>query len=308
MKYIRFIVALFAFVLMSCKSSTEPDQKGVTAEKDTLIFKYDSLTTYPYSQSIMVSGYLANIFIYGAAGKFSVYNTVTKTTSHLTTVNDTITWRWDGAFVAVDTMMYIFALPIDRQEYYKVLVLNPRTYEIRPTSATLAFTQHTYPTSAVIGKNILLLYPTHDSLFVFDTSTLTGQFVSQNKLRIQYNSKIYSSCVYENDFYVYSMRVKQLHKINTQTFTWQEIIIPDSIKSQIDPYALGGMIENKLCLFNQRNGSGVIVAYDLVNHEWLIGPKNTRVAIAEPSFYSTNASLYVGDVFSKSLWQISLSH
>jgi hypothetical protein len=307
MKNNIFILLALLFLLSACKTSTEPETNVDLPTKDTLVFKFDSLATFPYSQSLMLSGYLDKIFIYGSHGKYSVYYTENKTIVIFSTVNDTITWRWDGAFATVNKLMFIFAIAIDsRSDYQKVLTFNPVTYEIKASSVINPFNLHMYPASTVIDNKILILYPTSDSLYVFNTLTMTEQFVSKNLLKIQFNGKVYSSGVYGDGFYVYGNTVKQLFRINTTTYTWEEIIIPDSIKTKIDQYALGGIIGNKLCLFNQRNNSKMIIAYNVETQKWLIGPQNNLVDLGEPYFYSTKTGLYVAEVFSKKLWKISL--
>lgn len=307
MKWVITIVPVFVFILSACKTSTEPETKVEATAKDTLIFKYDSLASFPYSQSIMVTGYADRIFIYGAYGKYSVYYTENKTLVNFSTVNDTMSWRWDGAFVTVDSTMYIFANGNGTgADYRKVLTFNPITYQIASSAAVNPFTRHLYPACAAVGNNILILYPLHDSLYVFSTGTMTGQFVSQNKLKHQFNGKEYSSGVYGDGFYIYDKTVKQLFKINTMTYVWEEIVIPDSIKSKIDPYAFGGVIGNTLCLFNQRNSSGATVAYNMATQKWLVSPSNTIVDIGEPYFYTSNNALYMAEVFSQKLWKISL--
>lgn len=309
MKTNVFILFLLLFFISACKTSTEPEPKVEVATKDTLILRYDSLATFPYSQTIMLSGYLDKLFIYGWRGVYSVYYTENKTLVNFSTVNDTITWRWDGAFVTVDDMMYIFAIANGtRPDYQKVLTFNPITYEIKASSATNPFNLHMYPTAAVVGKKILLLYPTSDSLYVFNTTTMTGQFVSKNQLKVQFNDKIYSSGVYGDDFYVYGKNVKRLFKINTSTYQWEEITIPDSIKVKIDQYALGGVVGNKLCLFNQRNSSENIVAFNFSTQKWLLGPHNSSIDINEPYFYSTKSELYMAEVYSRKLWKISIAN
>ncbi len=302
------ILVITSLALTSCKNSTEPEVQPVTASKDTLILKYDSLAAFPYSQTLMTAGYGDNIYIYGAQGKLSVYNTVTKTMTHSTTVTDTMTWRSDGAFVNVDTMMYIFAIAT-KPQYEKVLTFNPRTNEIKATSAPLLFKLNIYPAAAVSGKKILLLYPNKDSLYSFDTQSMTGQFVSQNKLKEAYNSKVYSSGVYQNGFYVYSIGKKQMYRIDMSTYAWQEVVIPDSIKSNINQYAFGGIISDKFILINSISstaGPGVTVAYNLASKQWLLGKKNTVLPVSEASMITHGGAIYSAEVFAKSLWKVSL--
>lgn len=309
MKYVTVFLVVILLLLNSCKTSTEPETKVETPIKDTLIVRYDSLATFPYSQTLMIAGYSDRIYIYGSYGKYSVYYIENKTIVHFSTVNDTISWRWDGAFVTVEDMMYIIAIAIgNRSDYQKVLTFNPKTYEIKPTSTTNPFTIHMYPAAAATSDKIMILFPTSDSLYVFNTISMTGQFVSKNQLKNQFNEKIYSSGIYEGSFYIYSKTVKQLFKINTQTYNWDEIIIPDSIKSIIDQYALGGIVGNKLCLFNKRNNSKPIVAYNMATRKWLVGVSNSTMDISEPYFYSLNNELYIAEVFSKKLWKVSLTN
>jgi hypothetical protein len=307
MKAAVFVLIITLLALTSCKNSTEPEVQPVTAAKDTLILKYDSLGAFPYSQTLMTAGYGDNIYIYGAQGKLSVYNTVTKTMTQSSTATDTMTWRWDGAFVNVDTMMYIFAISNGKTAYDKVLTFNPRTNEIKATSVPLLFNINLYPAAAVSGKKILLLYPNKDSLYAFDTQSMTGQFVSQNKMKEAFNSKVYSSGVYQNGFYVYSIGKKQMYRIDMSTYAWQEIVIPDSIKSNINQYAFGGVISNKFVLINNTSsGTGITVAYNLSTKQWLLGKKNTVLPVSEASMITHGGAIYSADVFAKSLWKVSL--
>ncbi|MFA6541294.1 MAG: hypothetical protein WCT99_06795 [Bacteroidota bacterium] len=304
MRSVTWAILLLALGVMSCKNSTEPDEKTLTPVKDTLAFTYDSVATFTTSQSIMLCGNSQNIFIYGAYGNLSIYNIASRTVTDHSTLSDTLSWRWDGAFVSVDTSMYIFALPApNRPAYSKVLLFNQQTYRVTATAAPFPFSLGLDPAYGVFGKKIALLYSSYDSLYVFDTSTMTGGFVAQNKLK--YPGNAYSSCVYQNGLYIFVDYYMKFYRVDLQNYSWQEIVIPDSIQSNIDTYAQGGMLGNKFCLFNNPDRPGTTVAFDLTTQKWQVGAPNKKMKLGV--WYSNNTSLYVSTEDYTTLWKVSLS-
>lgn len=317
----RAVLFLPLIFILSC-SETEfqfPVIPNEQTQPEVIRLQYDFRNITPvYNQTLMMTEYGGKLFIYGWHGRIMIVRPETRGTgawNYIEENNDTITWRWDGTMVTVNNEIYIFANPLVNvssqqfPKYYNVLKLNPINNKVTPLPELLPFKfQDAYPVGTSYGDKAIILFRGLDSLYVFDTKTEKGKFVSENKLkdtREDAYDKIYSAGKYENYFYVYSSHHRKLFRIDLGNYEWREIEIPSLIKGKLVG-TCGGMFNGVLCLFGQKNIGPI--CYDAKTNEWYFSePEFDFNLFNETIFCEYNKELYFVDVFTRLIWKVGLN-
>ncbi len=321
--FLAFIISLLFLFIQSCKDENLIVNNNKLELPDGIsgltTFNYEYLGTAPfYVQTTMITEHQNNIYRYGAKW-FHKFDITNNNWNEIALPNESF-WRWDGATVTIDDNIFIVAISpgqnVTSSDSLDILKYNIQTSTLEHTGEKLP-TNFSYPAYCVHDKNIFFLSTFTDSVYSYNSISNKSSAISGNPFltsqgSFQRNGMTLSSGKDNNFFYVFGGYVSQnenlFYRLNLNTNIWEKLEIPSSL---LEKRMVGASFNNSFILIADSN---LTYEYSFSDSKWkqdtstvplYIRTTGGELVLGETSFFAKDNSLYVTDIYSYKLWEIT---
>jgi len=302
-----------AILLLSCKDDTITnytiplDGSEIPSDLDTVQLQYNYILDLRYGRN---QPFLKRendfIFYEGGSCMFFKYNTTTEKWIGNYSFNNSENDFYNRSIFNNQDSIIILASKTSSGNF-NLISLKPSDLSMKYLSKNIPLDGDLfYSTSTLYNNKLIVILHSSRKTLVIDLKTLSYNYILRYPFNVG-NGDYYASLngQYNGYFYFYVNRLKRFFKMNLDTYTFQEIPLPEYFIRNSDTFEVGGMIGNLFC-FWLRN-SFYTLCYDVDNNKWLNGGKSflgLQFATTMVIYYHDNDAMYLNSGYSNSIIEI----